>query len=154
MFSNDILYQNLLFTFLHPHTDLDWLTAYFSCIVINHQFFKHWKTLKTENETLSHIRGKNSSFAMSLCVRAAVCSVSLLSLLRQYSNCPRINNSSHELRVQAAVFWWIFILVSRRNRIEFGHPVGRLGFNLCIDCPKTHWEVDKQSKKSVLCENA
>ena len=32
-----------------------------------------------------------------------VCSVSVLSLLRQYSNCPRINKSSHELRVQAAV---------------------------------------------------
>ena len=46
----------LLFSILRP-TLTAWLFT-FSCIVINHQFFKHWKTLKTENETLSHIRGK------------------------------------------------------------------------------------------------
>ena len=66
---------------------------------------------------------------------AAVFSVSVLSLLRQYSNCPRINNSSHELRIQAAVFWQILTLVSREDWNDFGHPVGRLGFNLCIDSP-------------------
>ena len=56
-------------------------------------------------------------------------------------------------KLQLAVFWR-FIVVSREDWNDFGHPVGRHGFNLCINCPKTHWEVDKQSKKSVLCENA